>query len=106
MSYDVSLTTSAGGDEYAELTWRNMTSNVARMWRHAGADLAEFHGKQASAMQLMLRTAVAAMEADPDTYRAMNPANGWGNYETCLGFLRGLVEDFTAYPDATVVVSR
>ncbi|MGH3795966.1 MAG: hypothetical protein ACRDSP_13875 [Pseudonocardiaceae bacterium] len=101
MSYWVGLV--LAGDY---LTDRNMTSNVAPMWREAGADLAEFDGRAAAEVLPVLRTAIAAMEDDPAVYEAMNPANGWGDYDSCLEFLRELVKDFTAHPKATVVVSR
>lgn len=107
MSYDIWLEIDTGGAEPAQIdTSRNMTSNVAPMWRKAGAELAEFHGRPAGEVLPLLRVAVAAMEDDPEPYRAMNPANGWGSYETCLGFLRDLVADFAAHPRATVVVSQ
>lgn len=107
MSYDIWLTIDAGGPEPAFVGGdHNMTSNVAPMWRMAGADLAEFHGCVAGDVLPLLRDAVAAMEDDPTAYRVMNPKNGWGSYETYLGFLRELVKDFAAHPKATVVVSR
>ncbi len=31
---------------------------------------------------------IKGLEADPDRYRAMNPENGWGGYDTLLGTLR------------------
>lgn len=106
MSYDVSLMIDTGGPEQVEVTWRNMTSNVACMWRHAGADLAEFDGRKAGEVYPLLVDAVAEMLANPGTYRAMNPPNGWGSYETCVEFLRQLAVDFGAHPNATVSVSR
>jgi len=102
MSYDVSLY----NDDGEEITWRNMTSNVSCMWRHAGANLAEFDGKKAGEVYKQLVEALAAMLKDPDTYRAMNPPNGWGSYETCVEFLRKLAVDFGAHPNLTVRVSR
>lgn len=106
MSYDVSLYIETGGPEPVCLTDRNQTSNVACMWRHAGADLAEFHGRTASDVLPVLRAAIAAMEDDPATYKAMDPPNGWGDYDSCLEFLRGLVIDFASHPKATVTVSH
>lgn len=82
----------------------NMTSNVAPMWRAAGADLAEFHGKRAKDCIPGLDTAVAAMASDPARFEAMNPPNGWGSYTGCLAFLRELRQQFAEHPDATVDV--
>lgn len=107
MSYDIWLTIDTGGPEPAAVTeGRNMTSNVGPMWRLAGADLAEFHGKPAGDCLPLLRTAVATMRAEPATYSALNPDNGWGDYYGCVRFLEGLADDFEAHPKATVVVSR
>lgn len=106
MSYWVSLTIDTGGSEYAELTSRNMTSNVAPMWRRAGADLAEFHGRPAADCAPLLRAAVADMAGHPGRYRPLNPSNGWGDYEGCLEYLRHLLDDCEAHPKAIVQVSR
>jgi hypothetical protein len=106
VSYDIGLCIDTGGPEPAYLTDRNQTSNVAPMWRHAGADLAGFHGRIAADALPALRAAIATMEDNPATYKAMNPPNGWGDYDSCLEFLRGLVTDFTSHPKATVMVSR
>lgn len=107
MSYDVYLSIDTGGPEPALVTdGRNMTSNVSPMWRLAGADIAAFHGRTAGECLPQLREAIERMETDPAPFRALNPANGWGSYETCLRFLRELAEDFVAHPKATVEVSR
>jgi hypothetical protein len=107
MSYDVYLTIDTGGPEHALVTGgRNMTSNVAQMWRLAGADIAEFHGRIAADCVPLLRAAIADMEDHPGRFRPLNPANGWGSYETCLEFLRELLGDFVQHPKATVAVSR
>ena len=84
----------------------NMTSNVAPMWRLAGADVAEFQGKYAGNVLHLLDKAIAEMETNPEPYRALNPDNGWGSYETCLEFLRNLRAEFGAHPKATVKVCR
>lgn len=102
MSYDVGL---YDADDN-EITSRNITSNVAPMWQRAGIDLADIDGQRAGDVHRPLCRAVAAMLADPDTYRAMDPVNGWGSYESCVEFLYRLALDFGAHPNAIVVVSR
>lgn len=87
------------------INW-NYTSNCARMWRKAGADLAEFDGKPASECAPLLAAAIAAMEAEPDTYRAMNPENGWGDYDTLVAALQKLLTGFQANPHMIVWVGR
>lgn len=68
----------------------NMTSNVAGMWRVAGADLAAMDGKPAMEVQLILATAVRNMLSEPAKYRALEPDNGWGSYEGCVDYLTKL----------------
>lgn len=107
MSYDIYLSIDTGGSEPATVVeCGNMTSNVAPMWRLAGADLAEFDGRTARDCLPALRLAIAAMEDDAAPYRALNPDNGWGSYESCLVYLRSLVADFAAHPLTQVRVSR
>lgn len=106
MSYDIGLIIDTGGPDPAWLTSRNQTSNVSCMWRAAGVELADFEGQTARDVLPALRAVIAAMEADPATYKAMNPSNGWGDYDSCLKFLRDLVKDFASHPKATVTVSR
>ncbi len=107
MSYDIYLEIETGGAEPATVGREfNMTSNVAPMWRHAGANLAEFDGKTAGAMGPLLDAAIVRMMVNPDTYRAMDPPNGWGDYEGCLEFLRELRDEFNRHPNATVRVCR
>jgi hypothetical protein len=74
------------------------------MWTLAGANLAALNGKPAGEVKLTLATAVRSMLAEPWKYRALNPPNGWGDYESCVKYLVelaimcGLVEsDWTFY---------
>lgn len=107
MSYDIWLTIDTGGDEpaYVGRDW-NYTSNCGPMWRAAGADLAEFHGKTAGECLPILDAAITELRADPAKYVAMNPENGWGSYESLLPELDLLADNFRHHPKATVVVSR
>ncbi len=107
MSYAVWLEMDTGGPDRACVgeTW-NETSNVGRMWRLAGADVADFHDKVAADCLTALQAAVTDMAENPDKYTPMNPPNGWGSYDTCLAFLRGLLGEFTAHPKAIVQVWR
>ena len=108
MSYDISLSIDTGGDEPAclpDLCW-NYTGNCARMWRAAGADLAEFHHKLAGDCLLDLEAAIRALCADPARFKEMDPPNGWGSYDTLLPALVELADAFRRHPKATVEVSR
>jgi hypothetical protein len=106
MSYDIWLQVDTGGPEPLTTGDWNFTSNVSRMWRAAGADLAEFHGKSAAECAPVLRSAIAVLEADPDRFSAMDSPNGWGTYRQLVPALRRLLGLFEAHPKTTVAVSR
>jgi len=55
------------GYEYEERNWFSHLDGMT------GAEGAEFLG-------MIIR----GMEADPDRFRALNPENGWGDYDTFL----------------------
>ena len=108
MSYDIWLETDLGGPEpiiVADPGW-NYTSNCARMWRTAGADLAEYNDKPAGECLPSLRAAITEMTANPAKYLPMEPLNGWGSYKGVTAKLVELVTMFEAAPKATVRVYR
>lgn len=107
MSYDIWLTIDTGGPEPATLDvdW-NYTSNCRSMWRAAGADLAQFDGKTAGECAPILDAAIEELANHPAKYKAMDPENGWGSYDTLLPALGELADAFKCHPKATVVVSR
>lgn len=107
MSYDIDLEIDTGGGEPAliDIAW-NYTSNCVPMWRAAGADLATFDGQRAELCVEPLLSAIGAMRHDPARFEAMNPPNGWGDYESLLQALMALLRHFRDHPRATVVVSR
>ena len=106
MSYDVSLKieVDTGGPAKPVITLfdTNMTSNVAPMWRMAGCDLAEYHGRMALDLACGLQPALERMLLEPEPYRALNPKNGWGNYEGCCFWLYEILEACLAHPLAIV----
>lgn len=106
MSYDISLSIGTGaGNQHEVYDW-NFTSNVAPMWRAAGADLAGFDGKTAGDCIAVLATAIGTMEAEPDRFGAMDSPNSWGTYDDLLPALRELLEAMQAHPATTVRVDR
>lgn len=46
---------------------------------------------------------VEALEANPDRYRAMNPANGWGDYDSLVEKLRSMRDAVPEFPTRWVV---
>ncbi len=111
MSYDIWLEADLGGThpvQVGDLDW-NYTSNVAPMWRKAMPEtngLAGLDGLYAFEASLALTAGISNMEEDPDSYRAMNPKNGWGDFDHQLECLRELHAALAASPRAKVVVSR
>lgn len=100
------LTIDTGGAETLDIWDRNHTSNTAFMWRDAGADLAEMGGMDAPTAAGVLARAIGELETKPDVYRPMEPANGWGSYESCLDFLRSIRDACVAHPKASLRVSH
>jgi hypothetical protein len=109
MSYDVYLDgdfdcpTCGQRTEDAPARW-NYTTNCAPMWRKAGAELRDFSGKKASDCAPILAAALHVMRRSPDEFRAMNPDNGWGSYDTLVPALESLLRSMWRWPNATVRV--
>lgn len=108
MSYDVYLTIDTGGEEPATVAdCGNMTSNVAPVWRHVGADIAEFHGRTAFDCLPDLKLALKQLKATPRAFDHLVRGDGsWGRVESAIEYLTRLERDFTAHPKATVYVSH
>lgn len=104
MSYDVWLEVDTGGEhphrisEYFEPTY-----NLAPMFALAlGIGLRDLTGKTGAEAQPILRRGIAAMEADPAPFEALNPSNGWGSYAGALKFLKLFLAECEAHPKAVV----
>lgn len=124
MSYDIWLEADLGGKERASLDHDdpgNITYNVDPMFAlalgepeagvHSGADvvlhlkepaLKRFIDKPASEAVEPLRRAVERMEADPAPYQALNPENGWGDYEGALDYLKRFLAACERHPKAVI----
>ena len=78
------------------------------MWRRANVyeALYDSPGQLAGSVIMALDVGLFHMQNNPDIYTALNPANGWGNYEGALTFLAGLLEACRRHPKATLWVSR
>lgn len=107
MSYDVALTIDTGGDEPAVVAdCGNMTSNVAPVWRQAGADLDEFDGRLARNCVDAVSAARRNLMRSPRSFDHLVRGNGsWGTVESAIDYLTRLERDFLAHPNATVAVS-
>lgn len=114
MSYDIELlvyTAITGQDGESESVTvydvGNYTSNVAPMWSAAlGRSLGDLHGRSAGACVVWLTSAVKDMKREPDKYKAMNPKNGWGDYEGALAYLENLLHACKILPNTTVWIDH
>jgi hypothetical protein len=101
VSYAIWLEIDTGSGEFATVAeLGDYTANVGPMWCDAlnGKLLREFRDAPCSEAAGPLAAAVKRMEADPDHYRAMNPPNGWGDYDGALRYLRNLAEACAEHP--------
>lgn len=79
------------------------TWNLGPMLRLAGLEFgtdSPLHGRPARDWATALRAALAAMDAAPDRFRALDPPNGWGSYDSLLPVLREMLAVCERYPDA------
>lgn len=110
MSYDVYLAIDTGGPEpHAISDGHNYTYNCGPMFRRAlgGGGINDLNGKSARELIGHLEAAVSHMR-HPDNaseYRAMNPANGWGEHDSAAAFLEAILADCRRHPKATVRVT-
>lgn len=109
MSYDIWLEVDLGAEEpvrVGDLDW-NYTSNCAAMWRIAMPEtdgLAGLAGMKARDAAAHLSRGIDRMKMEPAPYRALNPENGWGSYDSQLDALGQLLAAFEAAPGATVAI--
>lgn len=94
-----------------EVYTRNITHNLGAMAREAGVYLACWRPEEMGATKGKhliepLRAGLSALRANPERFRAMNPENGWGDYDGLVAFVADYLAACEAYPDADVSVSR
>lgn len=112
MSYDIDIehhtieiARAAGG---LETEVGNYTYNCGKMFAAAtGTDqwLSDLNGMTCKSAWLIVSRAVDEMEEHPDKYRAMNPENGWGDFDSFLKYVKKLKDACEKYPESKVVVS-
>lgn len=98
-------------EETDDVYQANITHNLGGMAQAAGIYKPLWRPEEigiTQAAQLIepLRAGLEKLRADPDTFRAHNPANGWGNYEALVSFVEKYLAACIEYPDADVTVSR
>lgn len=99
------------GDSAESVFHANITHNLNRMADEAGIYKALWRPEEigiTQARQLIepLRAGLAALNTDPERFRALNPSNGWGDYDGLVRFVARYLAACEQYPDAAVYVSR
>ena len=109
MSWDFSMFIDAGGEKPMRLDGleANYTYNVHPMFARAfgGDGIRQLNNRTGAECITSLEQAIAAMEVEPAIYKAMNPPNGWGDYDSALNLLRELLRWSRLAPRARMVVS-
>ena len=90
-----------GGRNLGDYTW-----NTGPMFFKAsgGTNLSNLNGLEARDAARVLDAALVEMTAHADEYRAMNPANGWGDFDTFREWLQKILEACREMPDAVLCV--
>jgi hypothetical protein len=102
MSYDVYLAKNEKKEEFIA----NYTYNVSPMYYDAlGFSINDLDGMNAKEARLLIINALVRMTEEPDKYKAMNPDNGWGNYEGAMNFLSKILLSCIEHPKRTIRVS-
>lgn len=104
MSLDISLSAVVRTDVFSD----NITGNVEPMWREAGCHDALYKSKGKAAYEVLdeLKAGLSLMESEPERFKALNPSNGWGDYDGALEWLRRLICVFELYPDGKIWSSK
>lgn len=107
MSLDVYLEVT----QPVEVYWHNITHNLGKMAEEAGIYQALWRPEELGithARELidLLQAGLDLLLADGPRFRALNPANGWGNYNNLVDFVESYLAACAQNPDATVRVSR
>ena len=103
MSWDIGI--ELNGVKFENADW-NYTHNCNDMMRDAGYDwIYGLHGQLLSDTLPKFQAMLENLESNPEKYRAMNPENGWGDYDRLCALWREILprakEIAEAVPNAT-----
>ena len=89
----------------------NITHNLNTMAEAAGLYQALWRPEEilinrAGDLVQLLEQGLAQLRAEPERFRALNPANGWGDYDGLVRFVERYLEACKENPNAAVSVSR
>lgn len=103
MSWDIGMRTMLDGQGIDFGREFNYTHNTNPMIREAGfAEWPDVDGMNVGAFCERLHDAIGVMRSDPVRFRAMNPKNGWGDYDRLLTVLDRMLDEFQPYPSARI----
>jgi hypothetical protein len=103
MGWDLWLEIDTGGEEPAQVGKSfNYTYNTGPMLNAAGLYVRGLLGLTAKHAVVILRDVIAQFEDTPCKFKAFDPPNGWGSYDSLLEVLREMVADWSKHPRATV----
>lgn len=109
MSWRVYMEIDTGGPEPYKIDddYLNYTYNVSPMYYDAIGEhgLRGLHGMTGEEAADALLSAELRLSDDPEKYKAMNPPNGWGDYEGAKNFLHRIRMMCEAHPKALLVIS-
>ena len=93
------------------LFWANITHNLTSMAREAGIYKhlwrpEEINITHANQLIAPLENGLELLQSDRDRFEALNPKNGWGDYDALVGFVREYLSACRKYPQAKISVSR
>lgn len=89
----------------------NITHNLGMMASAAGIYQYVWRPEEigiTQARQLIepLEKGLSLLKREPDTFKKLNPENGWGTYDGFLPWIQRYIDACIEYPDAAVSVCR
>lgn len=109
MSYDVYTIIELDGEKILCQEAGNMTWNVNSMYYACLKDMdvelesmSDWNNKPSNEILPHIEGIIRIMESDPNRFKAMNPENGWGNYEGALKWMKEIRIAILLSPDAAI----
>lgn len=107
MSLDVTLR----AERIVEVYEDNITHNLGAMAEAAELYYPLWRPEEISittAYQLVpvLKAGLERLKKDPEKFKALNPSNGWGDYDGLVNFVEEYLDSCKDNPDAIIHVSR
>ena len=102
MGWDLMAVVNVDGDERTLESW-NYTHNCNPMIRGAGFSEwpYEVDGMDGKELSRKLDAALRSLRAEPERFRAMNPSNGWGSYDSLVPVLEEVADFAATHPSVT-----